>query len=178
MTKDYSAKVSEISKAIDFSKTKYSVHFDTSMGAIHLELYPESAPEHCKNLISLVKSGFYDGLTFHRVVPGFVIQGGCPEGTGVGGPGYNVKAEFNELPHEAGVLSMARASDPDSAGSQFFLCLDKVPYLDRQYTVFGKTADEASLATVKSIGGVKTGAGDRPVEDVVIKSAKVEENAL
>lgn len=178
MTTDFSSKVREITDTIDFSSTKYKVNLDTSMGPIRLELFPDSAPGHCKNLISLVKAGFYDGLTFHRVVPGFVIQGGCPQGTGVGGPGYSIKAEFNERPHEAGVLSMARATDPDSGGSQFFLCLDRVPYLDNQYTVFGKTADDESLKTVKAIGAVTTGAGDRPVEDVVIKTASVEETAL
>jgi cyclophilin family peptidyl-prolyl cis-trans isomerase len=107
------------------------------------------------------------------VVPGFVIQGGCPSGTGTGGPGYNVDAEFNNRKHEAGVLSMARAQDPNSAGSQFFLCLEKVPFLDGQYTAFGKTADDDSLAVVKAIGKVRTASGDRPVEDVKINKATV-----
>jgi cyclophilin family peptidyl-prolyl cis-trans isomerase len=107
-----------------------------------------------------------------------VIQGGCPNGTGTGGPGYTIKAEFNEKLHEPGVLSMARTSDPNSAGSQFFLCLEKVPYLDRQYTAFGKTADTSSLDTVRAIGKVKTGAGDAPIDPVVIKEARVLEKAL
>ena len=143
------------------------------MGTINLELYPDVAPGHCKNIIALAQIGYYNNLTFHRIVPGFVIQGGCPDGTGAGGPGYTIDAEFNDRKHTPGVLSMARTNDPNSGGSQFFLCLEDVPYLDNQYTVFGKTSDEESLATVKSIGAVKTGPQDRPVEDVVIESAVV-----
>ena len=102
-----------------------------------------------------------------------MIQGGCPEGSGRGGPGYEIDAEFNDTPHEPGVLSMARTSDPNSAGSQFFLCLEKVPHLDGQYTAFGRTADDASLQVVKAIGGVPTGAGDRPQQEVTITKATV-----
>jgi cyclophilin family peptidyl-prolyl cis-trans isomerase len=102
-----------------------------------------------------------------------MIQGGCPEGTGTGGPGYRIAAEFNDTPHEPGVLSMARTNDPNSAGSQFFICLERVPHLDKQYTAFGRTADAESLAVVKTIGDVRTGAGDRPVQPVVIKKATV-----
>ncbi len=166
----------EVEKAldsIDFAKNRYQLELDTTMGTVKLDFWPEVAPNHCKNMLGLAMIGFYDNLTFHRVVPGFVIQGGCPNGTGTGGPGYHVDAEFNEKAHDPGVLSMARAQDPNSAGSQFFLCLEKVPFLDRQYTAFGKTADEASLAVVQSIGKVKTASGDRPVTDVVIKTAKV-----
>ncbi|MBM4250703.1 MAG: peptidylprolyl isomerase [Deltaproteobacteria bacterium] len=166
----------EVEKAqdsIDFSKYRYQLELDTTLGTVKLDFWPEVAPNHCKNMLGLAMIGFYDNLIFHRVVPGFVIQGGCPSGTGTGGPGYHVDAEFNESPHDPGVLSMARAQDPNSAGSQFFLCLEKVPFLDRQYTAFGKTADDASLAVVQSIGKVKTASGDRPVSDVVIKSAKV-----
>jgi len=108
-------------------------------GAIKLELYPDTAPNHCAALVDLIKKGYYDGLNFHRVVPGFVVQGGCPKGTGSGGPGYNLKAEFNERPHLTGTLAMARTPDPDSAGSQFYICLAPQPFLDRQYTVFGQT---------------------------------------
>jgi cyclophilin family peptidyl-prolyl cis-trans isomerase len=104
-----------------------------------------------------------------------MIQGGCPTGTGTGGPGYTIKAEFNKTKHEPGVLSMARTSDPNSAGSQFFLCLEKVPHLDGQYTAFGKTADADSLAVVQKIGAVATDGSDRPKTPVTIKSAKVVE---
>jgi len=111
------------------------------------------------------------------VIKGFVIQGGCPSGTGTGGPGYTIKAEFNDRLHEAGVLSMARTSDPNSAGSQFFLCLGRVPHLDKQYTGFGKTADEESLKVVLAIGSVPTDGGDRPIKPVTIKKATVSEKA-
>ena len=124
-------------------------------------------------MVALAQSGYYDGVTFHRIIKGFMIQGGCPEGTGTGGPGYKIKAEFNATPHEPGVLSMARTGDPNSAGSQFFICLERVPHLDNQYTAFGKTADAASLDVVKAIGTVRTGGGDKPVEPVVIKKATV-----
>jgi peptidyl-prolyl cis-trans isomerase B (cyclophilin B) len=165
-------------EGVDFAKKKYQLELDTTKGPIRLDFWPDVAPNHCKNMIGLAKIGFYDNLSFHRVIQGFVIQGGCPKGNGTGGPGYNVDAEFNARKHEAGVLSMARSSDPNSAGSQFFLCLEKVPYLDNQYTAFGKTADEESLATVKAIGGVKTDPSDRPVEGVTIKKATVVETPL
>jgi peptidyl-prolyl cis-trans isomerase B (cyclophilin B) len=125
-------------------------------------------------MLSLAKIGYYDGLIFHRVISGFMIQGGCPEGTGTGGPGYTIKAEFNATQHVPGVLSMARTNDPDSAGSQFFICLEKVSHLDRQYTAFGKTADDASLQVVKKIGAVPTARGDRPTPDVKINKATVQ----
>jgi peptidyl-prolyl cis-trans isomerase B (cyclophilin B) len=172
--KDVDAAISDI----DFKKNRYQILFNTSMGDIRLDLWPDVAPGHCKNLLGLAKIGFYDGVSFHRVVPGFVIQGGCPTGNGTGGPGYQIDAEFNERKHEAGTLSMARTSDPNSAGSQFFLCLDKVPYLDRQYTAFGQTADASSLEVVKTIGKVRTGAGDKPVEKVTINKATVETHPL
>lgn len=174
----FSQQVLDALNGVDFSTHKYQIQFQTSMGEIFLELYPDIAPEHCKNIIGLAKTGFYDGLIFHRVIKGFVIQGGCPDGNGMGGPGYNVTAEFNEKPHEPGTLSMARANDPNSAGSQFFLCLERVPYLDRQYTVFGKTADEKSLVVVRKIGEVETNPQDRPVEDVVIQRATVSEEPI
>jgi peptidylprolyl isomerase/peptidyl-prolyl cis-trans isomerase B (cyclophilin B) len=109
---------------------------------IKLELYPDVAPNHCASMVDLIKKGYYDGLSFHRVVPGFVVQGGCPKGNGSGGPGYTVKAEFNERPHLTGTLAMARTPDPDSAGSQFYICLAPQPGLDREYTVFGQTLDD------------------------------------
>ena len=170
--------VQKAAEAFDFSKHRYQLELDTNKGKITLDMWPDAAPGHVKNMLGLAQIGFYDGLTFHRIVPGFVIQGGCPRGTGTGGPGYHIDAEFNERKHEPGVLSMARAQDPNSAGSQFFLCLEKVPYLDRQYTAFGKTADDSSLNVVREIGKVRTGAGDRPIENVVIEKAKVVELAL
>ena len=145
----------------------------TAYGELTVAFWPDVAPKTVENFKKLARAGFYDGTAFHRIIKGFMIQGGCPEGTGTGGPGYKIKAEFNPTPHEPGVLSMARTSDPNSAGSQFFICLERVPHLDNQYTAFGKTADAASLDVVKAIGSVRTGAGDKPVEPVVIKKATV-----
>jgi peptidyl-prolyl cis-trans isomerase B (cyclophilin B) len=167
------AEVDAALEDVDFDKNTYQVEFDTTAGKILVDVYPDVAPGHSRNLIGLAKIGFYDGIIFHRVIPGFVIQAGCPDGRGTGGPGYNIDAEFNDRLHEAGILSMARTSDPNSAGSQFFICMGRVPHLDRQYTVFGKTADDESLKNALSIGDVQTGAGDRPVDDVTINSARV-----
>ncbi len=162
---------------VDFETTNYVVEFETNNGPIRAELWPDVAPGHCRNLIGLTKIGFYDGIIAHRVIPGFVMQVGCPLGTGTGGPGYTIDAEFNDRPHEAGVLSMARTNDPNSAGSQIFICLDRVPHLDNQYTTFGKTADDESLQTVLAIGTVETDGNDRPVEEVKILSSRVIETA-
>jgi peptidyl-prolyl cis-trans isomerase B (cyclophilin B) len=107
-------------------------------GEIRLEFYPEDAPKTVENFVTLAKKGFYDGLNFHRVVPDFVVQGGCPKGNGTGGPGYQIKAEFNKQKHVRGTLAMARSQDPDSAGSQFYICYGTTPHLDGQYTVFGR----------------------------------------
>ena len=107
-------------------------------GEIRLEFYPEDAPKTVENFVTLAKKGFYNGLNFHRVVPDFVVQGGCPKGTGTGGPGYTIKAEFNKQKHVRGTLAMARSQSPDSAGSQFYICYGATPHLDGQYTVFGK----------------------------------------
>ena len=171
------SKQAEVAAAVadlDFANKKYQVHLETSEGETQLDLFPEVAPEHCKNLIGLAKIGFYDGLIFHRVISDFMIQGGCPSGTGTGGPGYQINAEFNPTSHVEGVLSMARSADPNSAGSQFFICLADTPHLDGQYTAFGKATD-ASLDVVRKIGGTATKPGDRPVEDMKIVSAKVVE---
>jgi peptidyl-prolyl cis-trans isomerase B (cyclophilin B) len=173
MAKNRKAEVDAAAKELDFAKNKYQLELDTSLGNITLDMYADVAPGHCSNLLSLAKIGYYDGLIFHRIIKGFMIQGGCPEGSGSGGPGYNIKAEFNNTPHEPGVLSMARTSDPNSAGSQFFICLERVPHLDKQYTAFGKTADAASLAVVKKIGEVPTGGQDRPKTPVTINKATV-----
>jgi peptidyl-prolyl cis-trans isomerase B (cyclophilin B) len=107
-------------------------------GEIRLEFFPEDAPKTVENFVTLAKKGFYDGLNFHRVVPDFVVQGGCPKGNGTGGPGYTIKAEFNKQKHVRGTLAMARSQSPDSAGSQFYICYGNTPHLDGQYTVFGK----------------------------------------
>jgi peptidyl-prolyl cis-trans isomerase B (cyclophilin B) len=175
MAKNRKTEVEAAQQQIDFAKHKYQLELDTTHGKITLDMLPDKAPGHVKNLLGLAKIGYYDGLIFHRVIKGFMIQGGCPEGTGTGGPGYTIKAEFNDTSHEPGVLSMARTNDPNSAGSQFFICLEKVPHLDRQYTAFGKTADAESLANVRKIGTVKTGSQDRPVEPVKINKATVVE---
>ena len=107
-------------------------------GEIRLEFYPEDAPKTVENFVTLAKKGFYNGLNFHRVVPDFVVQGGCPKGNGTGGPGYQIKAEFNKQKHVRGSLAMARSQDPDSAGSQFYICYGATQHLDGQYTVFGR----------------------------------------
>jgi peptidyl-prolyl cis-trans isomerase B (cyclophilin B) len=114
-------------------------------GEIRLEFFPEDAPKTVENFVTLAKKGFYNGLNFHRVVPDFVVQGGCPKGNGTGGPGHTVKAEFNKQKHVRGTLAMARSQDPDSAGSQFYICYGNTPHLDGQYTVFGKVVSGMEL---------------------------------
>ncbi len=177
MAKNRKAEVEAAQKGLDFNTKKYQLELDTSLGKITLDMLPDVAPGHVRNILGLAKIGYYDGLGFHRIIKGFMIQGGCPEGTGSGGPGYTIPAEFNATKHVAGVLSMARTSDPNSGGSQFFICLEAASHLDRQYTAFGRTADAASLAVVKSIGSVKTGANDKPATPVTIKTVKVVETA-
>ncbi|HVJ50336.1 MAG TPA: peptidylprolyl isomerase [Desulfitobacterium sp.] len=146
---------------------------------IKLELYPEIAPETVKNFISLVKKGFYDGVIFHRVIPGFMIQGGDPQGTGSGGPGYSIKGEFtangfeNNLKHDRGVISMARTGDPNSAGSQFFLMVANSPHLDGQYASFGKVIE--GLEEMDRIVNVKRDYRDKPNEDQRMSKVTVEE---
>lgn len=147
-------------------------------GVIKLELYPKIAPESVKNFISLANSKFYDGLIFHRVISGFMIQGGCPKGNGTGGPGYNIKGEFsangvdNSLSHERGVISMARAMAYDSAGSQFFICHADSQFLDGQYAAFGKVIE--GMDVVDAIASVKTNSQDKPLQDQVIDSIRVD----
>ena len=142
------------------------------------ELYPEIAPETVRNFEELVEKGFYDGLIFHRVIPGFMIQGGCPQGTGTGGPGYTIKGEFsangfeNNLLHERGVLSMARAMHPDSAGSQFFIMVADAPHLDGQYAAFGKIIEGMECAD--KIVGVSRDFRDKPKEPQVMKKVTIE----
>ncbi|MDG2358785.1 MAG: peptidylprolyl isomerase, partial [Planctomycetaceae bacterium] len=135
MTANRRAEVDEALADVDFDVNTYQIEFETTAGKMLLDLYPDVAPGHAKNIIGLTKIGYYDGIIFHRVIKDFVIQVGCPNGTGTGGPGYTIDAEFNEILHESGILSMARTSDPNSAGSQFFICMGRVPHLDRQYTV-------------------------------------------
>lgn len=145
---------------------------------IKAELYPEVAPNTVNNFIYLINKGFYDGLIFHRVIKDFMIQGGCPEGTGTGGPGYCIKGEFaangfkNDLEHLEGVLSMARAMNPDSAGSQFFIMHKAAPHLDGQYAAFGKVIE--GMDVVNEIAEVKTDYYDRPLFDMVIKKMSVD----
>lgn len=128
----------------------------TSKGDIVFTFYPDDAPQHCAAFIKLSEAGFYDGLTFHRVEPGFVIQGGDPSGNGTGGPGYKLKAEFNARPHVRGTVAMARSASPDSAGSQFYVCLDDARFLDRQYTVFGQMTDGFEALDAIRVGDVMT----------------------
>ena len=146
--------------------------------SIKVELYPEIAPNTVRNFISLANKGFYDGLIFHRVIRGFMIQGGCPQGTGTGGPGYNIKGEFaqngfqNNLSHDPGVISMARAMHPDSAGSQFFIMHEKSPHLDGAYAAFGKVTE--GMDVVNKIAETATDYRDRPLEPQKMKSVTVE----
>lgn len=147
-------------------------------GVMKAELYPEIAPNTVNNFISLVKKGFYNNLIFHRIIPGFMIQGGCPEGAGTGGPGYSIKGEFdingfkNDLKHSEGVLSMARAMHPDSAGSQFFIMVADAPHLDRQYAAFGKVIEGIDIA--QGIVSVKRDFRDRPYEEQVMEEVTVD----
>ena len=147
-------------------------------GVMKAELYPEIAPATVKNFVDLAAKGFYNGLIFHRVIPGFMIQGGDPEGTGMGGPGYTIKGEFtangfrNDLKHTRGVLSMARAMNPNSAGSQFFIMHENYPSLDGQYAAFGKIIE--GIEVVDKIASTKTDYNDRPYEDQVIEFMTVQ----
>ena len=152
-------------------------------GTVVAELYPNKAPNTVNNFISLANSGFYDGLTFHRIIKGFMIQGGCPEGNGTGGPGYSIKGEFtkngyeyNDLAHTEGVLSMARANDPDSAGSQFFIMADEATHLNGQYAAFGKVTE--GLDIIKTINSVKTDSNDKPLTDVIIEEIRVDTKGI
>lgn len=154
------------------------VTIEMENGAImKAELYPEIAPITVQNFVELVQKGFYDGLIFHRVIPGFMIQGGCPLGNGTGGPGYEIKGEFakngveNPLNHTRGVLSMARTQDPDSAGSQFFIMVDDAPYLDGEYAAFGKLLEGEDVAD--AIVNVRTNFMDKPLEPQVMKKVTV-----
>ena len=143
-------------------------------GVLTIEIDDSVAPKTAANFLKLADEHFYDGLSFHRIIKGFMIQGGCPQGTGTGGPGYHIEGEFssngfnNPLKHEKGVISMARAMDPNSAGSQFFIMHEASPHLDGQYSAFGKVIE--GLEIIDKIANVKTGFQDRPVEKIVIES--------
>ena len=146
---------------------------------IDIELDPKAAPITCENFEKLVKQGFYNGLTFHRVIPGFMIQGGCPEGTGMGGPGWHIKGEFahngwnNPIKHTRGVISMARAMDPNSAGSQFFIMHEDAPHLDGDYAAFGHVVN--GMDVVDEIAATPTNYADKPLKPQVIKTIRVVE---
>ena len=156
------------------------VTFETTAGTMKAELYPDVAPNTVNNFISLIQKGFYDGLIFHRVIPGFMIQGGDPEGSGMGGPGYAICGEFsangfaNDLKHTTGVLSMARSMRPDSAGSQFFIMVDDAPHLDGQYAAFGRLIDNDSVKVAQKIVSTRRDFRDRPREDQVMTKVTVE----
>jgi len=159
------------------SETKAVI--ETKFGNMELRFFPDVAPNHVKNFLDLAKKGFYDGTTFHRVIPGFMIQGGDPNSKspdksrhGMGGPGHTVKAEFNNKSHKKGILSMARAADPDSAGSQFFICVADAPFLDRQYTVFGEVVSGIDVAD--KIVSQQRDRMDNPIERIEMKVKIIE----
>ena len=159
--------------------TETKAIIETKFGKIELKFFPDVPPNHVNNFIELAKKGFYDGTTFHRVIPGFMIQGGDPNSKspdksrhGMGGPGYTVKAEFNDKPHKRGTLSMARAQDPDSAGSQFFLCVADTPDLNKKYTVFGEVV--SGMKVVDTIVSQQRDKRDNPLERIEIKVKIVE----
>lgn len=161
----------------DASHPVVTIEMDNG-AVIKAELYPEVAPNTVNNFISLIQKGFYDGTIFHRVIPGFMIQGGCPNGTGMGGPGYSIKGEFsrngvkNDLRHDRGVLSMARAMNPNSAGSQFFVMVEKAPHLDGDYAAFGKVTE--GMETADAIVGTDADFNDKPKQPQRIKAVTVD----
>ncbi len=170
MAKQYS---SPPPMTIDPAK-KYTATIETTEGTITAELYPKDAPQHVNSFVFLSKEGFYEGVIFHRVIPGFMIQGGDPTGTGTGGPGYKVKAEFNSRKHTRGVLSAARSSDPNSAGSQFFVMHDEAPHLNGQYSAFG--AVTSGIEVVDKIVNAPKDRNDRPKNPASIKKITIQES--
>lgn len=161
--------------SIKEEKTKMSepvAVIDTKFGKIEIKFFPDVAPNHVKNFIDLAKKGFYNGTTFHRIIPGFMIQGGDPSGNGTGGPGYAVKAEFNNKSHKRGIVSMARSANPDSAGSQFFICVADSIFLDNQYTVFGEVI--SGMDAVDKIVSQPRNASDKPNEKIEMQVSVVE----
>ena len=156
------AELKQAAKDLDLAGFDYELTLETSKGPIRLALDSKLAPGHVRNMVALAQSGFYDSGCFHRIIKGFMIQGGCPQGTGTGGPGWQVKAEFNKRPHQPGTLSMARSAHPDSAGSQFFVCLtrEQCQHLDGQYTGFGQVTK--GMEIVKKIAAVPIDRNGRP----------------
>jgi len=155
--------------------TGVTATLDTTAGSMKLEFFPDKAPGHVENFVKLAEKGFYNGTVFHRTIPGFMIQGGCPEGSGMGGPGYKIKAEFNDTKHVRGVLSMARSSDPNSAGSQFFICHGDAGFLDKQYTAFGKLVEgDDTLDKIAKAPTVRGGENSKPVKPVTISKVTIQ----
>ncbi len=154
-------------------KKKYSATMETTLGTMTIDLDPSIAPQHVNSFVFLARQGFYEGVIFHRVIPGFMIQGGDPTGTGTGGPGYHLKAEFNKMKHVRGVLSMARSNDPNSGGSQFFIMHDDAPFLDNQYTAFGKVT--SGIETVDKIVNLPRDSNDRPKNPAKITRITINE---
>jgi peptidyl-prolyl cis-trans isomerase B (cyclophilin B) len=151
---------------------------ETSAGAMTLEFFLDKAPGHVENFVKLAEKGFYNGTVFHRTISGFMIQGGCPEGSGMGGPGYKIKAEFNDTPHVKGILSMARSSDPNSAGSQFFICHGEARFLDKQYTAFGRlVAGVETLDKIATAPTIRGGENSKPVKPVKIEKVTIQRPA-
>jgi peptidyl-prolyl cis-trans isomerase B (cyclophilin B) len=150
---------------------------ETTAGPMTFEFFPDKAPGHVENFVKLAEKGFYDNTVFHRVIKGFMIQGGCPQGTGTGGPGYQIKAEFNDTKHVKGIVSMARSQDPNSAGSQFFVCHGDAGFLDKQYTAFGRIVGADSLATLDKIATAPVvsarGENSKPVTPVKVTKVTV-----
>ena len=167
----------------DQTRVIIAIHVEgESWGDIELKFYPNVAPNHVKNMVTLAKNTFYDGTTFHRVIPGFMIQGGDPNSKdadrsrhGTGGPGHHVNAEFSQTPHKRGTLSMARAQDPNSAGSQFFICVADAHFLDGQYTAFGEVVD--GMEIVDRIVNVQRDGNDNPLQRIEMKLSVIEPNA-
>lgn len=163
---------------MDMMKKPIAIIEMENSNQIKIELYPEVAENTVRNFISLARKKFYDGLIFHRVIKGFMIQGGCPEGIGIGGPGYSIAGEFlqngfqNTMKHERGVISMARSAHPNSAGSQFFIMHKDAPHLDGAYAAFGKVIE--GMETVDEIASVRTGRNDKPVEEQKIRSITID----
>ena len=155
-----------------------TVTITTGVGSMKFEFFPDKAPGHVKNFVDLAEKGFYNDTVFHRTIPGFMIQGGCPEGTGRGGPGYQIDAEFNDTPHVRGILSMARSQNPNSAGSQFFVCHGDASFLDNQYTAFGRMVEgDDTLEAIATAPTKPGGEGSAPVEPVKVTQVQVDRPA-